>query len=484
MTIVHTRLVKRRPTFLTLLTLLACGFVAGGSGCGPGDDTRSSSDTGHAHEQLWTCSMHPEVLEPEPDVCPICGMDLVPAGRTSSRSPSDDGVVNIEPSIVQHMGVRTELIERQPLFRHLRTIGEVETAEDLVSVVNLRFSGWIEEIHVSRTGEPIEAGEPLVEIYSPDLVAAQDEYLLARRAQGPDARLTKSARRKLDLFGLDARDIAAIETSGVARRTMPIRAPRSGHVLHKNAVEGARVSAGHDLYTIGDLSTVWVRAEVYEHDAPWVDVGQPARMELSHQRDQVIDGRVDYVYPTLDEMSRTLAVRIEFPNPDLRLKPGMFATVYVEFRRIDDAIAVPSEAILHSGTRELVFVALGQGRFEPRVITTGLVGDRRLTEVRSGLEPGEEVVTSGQFLIDSESQLQAAISRLRDEAQATSPTTPGVGATPEIFACPMHPEQIAEEPGHCAVCGMTLERRAASPAELERLKARETAAPIDAEGDR
>ncbi|MBW2233630.1 MAG: efflux RND transporter periplasmic adaptor subunit, partial [Deltaproteobacteria bacterium] len=228
-------------------------------------------------------------------------------------------------------------------------------------------------------------------------------------------------------------------------RAMLIRAPRSGHILHKNVVEGARVLAGEDLYTIADLSQIWVQAEVYEFDAPWVEVGQPAHMELAYERGRSVAGSVAYLYPTLNDVSRTLTVRLEFKNPNLRLKPGMFATVYIQFRREDDALVVPTEAILHSGKREIVFVAVGDGRFEPREITTGLVGDRHMTQVLSGLEEGEIVVTSGQFLIDSESQLQEAIEKMLARRSGVAPS---VSSQPEmVYACPMHPEAAVRSAG-------------------------------------
>jgi len=336
--------------------------------------------------------------------------------------------------------------------------------------VNLRFSGWVEQIHADKTGNPIEAGQPLFDIYSPDLVASQEELLLALRAQGPQSKLARSARRKLGLFDLDARDIEAIERTGKVQRAISIRAPRSGFILHKNVVDGAYVQAGRDLYTIGDLSEVWVQAEVYEHDAPWVEVGQPAQMELTHQRGKVVEGNVAYIYPTLDAASRTQTVRLEFPNPNLRLKPGMFATVYIEFRREDDSLVVPTEAILHSGTREIVFVSVGEGRFEPREITTGLVGDRHMTQVLTGLDAGEDVVASGQFLIDSESQLQEARAKMLDRRSAAKKDRAAEPEELPVYACPMHPEQISHEPGRCPICGMDLEEEEGSsrPQEVSR----------------
>ena len=508
----------RTVALIPLLLLFAVTSVVW-IGCSQEQQTNTSANSTSDAEDLWSCGMHPHVLEHGPGQCPICGMDLTPvnaaAGAPSpakttasgerkikywvapmdptfvsdkpGKSPmgmdlvavyEDDvaeasgNTVSIDPVVVQNMGVRIKHVERQSLFRHIRTIGEVEVGEDLVSVVNLRFSGWVEKIHVDKTGDLIEAGQPLFEIYSPDLVASQEEYLLALRSQGAASELARSARRKLELFDLDPRDIDAIAKSRQLRRALPIRAPRSGYVLHKNIVEGARIMAGQDLYKIGDLSKIWVQAEVYEHDAPWVEVGQHAQMEVTYQKGKVIEGSVAYVYPTINKASRTLSVRLEFPNPDMRLKPGMFATVYIQFRRQDDTLVVPTEAILHSGTREIVFVALGEGRFEPREITTGLVGDRHTTQVLSGLAAGEEVVMSGQFLIDSESQLQEAIAKMLARRSGSSSDHADIKHDDMVYACPMHPEQTSHEPGSCPVCGMELEHRTATPEELARVRVR------------
>jgi len=511
---VNYKTLARTVSLAPLVLASTVGLLVGCAEEQPPEATQAGRS---GEEQLWTCGMHPHVLEDGPGQCPICGMDLTPVdapgnepaaeAATSSgerkikywtapmdptfiadepgKSPmgmdlvpvyedevADAGgnTISIDPVVVQNMGVRIQQVQRKSLFRHIRTIGEVEVGEDLVSVVNLRFSGWVEKIHVDRTGDLIEAGQPLFEIYSPDLVAAQEEYLLAVRSQGPKSELARSARRKLELFDLDPRDIEAVARSGEVRRAVPIRAPRSGYVLHKNIVDGARISAGSDLYTIGDLSKVWVKAEVYEHDAPWVEVGQPAQMELTYEKGKVIEGSVAYVYPTLNDVARTLTVRLEFPNPDLRLKPGMFATVYIQFRREDDTLVLPTEAILHSGTREIVFVALGDGRFEPREITTGLVGDRHMTQVLSGLTAGEDIVTSGQFLIDSESQLQEAIAKMLARRSGAASDHAGMEHDERVYACPMHPAQLSNEPGRCPICGMDLEERTATPEELTRLR--------------
>ena len=305
--------------------------------------------------------------------------------------------------------------------------------------------------------------------------AAQEEFLLGLRNQGPTGALTRAARTKLELWDLPTWDIDQIAEAGQAKRTLPIRSPADGFVLHKGVIEGARVQAGQDLYRIGNLQQIWVTAEVYEHDAPWVEAGQAAQMELSNVPGEVVDGHVSYVYPTLNRKSRTLQVRLEFDNPGVRLKPGMFATVYIQYRRKDDVIAVPTGAILHSGRRQLVFVALGQGRFAAREVTTGLVGDHRMTEVLSGLRPGDAVVTSGQFLIDSESQLQEALQKILAGA-AGGDSAPDAPVT-TVWSCPMHPEVLSDAEGRCPECGMFLEQRPGTPEELAAAYQPATAAP-------
>ncbi|MDG1482402.1 MAG: efflux RND transporter periplasmic adaptor subunit [Myxococcota bacterium] len=438
---------------IRLLCLLLLSILAVLPGC--------EQPAAEVSAELHTCGMHPQVVQEGPGSCPICGMDLTPMGAATAPM---DAAVQISPGVIQQIGVETAPVEKTTVFRHIRTIGEVEVGEDELAVVNLRFSGWVERIQVDKTGDEVRTGQTLFEIYSPELVAAQEEYLLALRTQGPEAPLARSARRKLELWNLSSRDIDRIASSGIASRTMPIRAPQSGFVLHKNLVEGARVSEGQDLYRIGNLQRIWVTAEVYEHDAPWVEEGQPAQLEMTHLAGQVIEGVVSYIYPTMNPDSRTLTVRLEFDNPGVRLKPGMFATVHIQYRRQDDVLAVPLEAILHSGRRQLVFIALGQGRFEPREVTTGLTGDHRMIEVTGGLSAGEEVVTSAQFLIDSESQLQEALQKILASSKgAVSPKH----SSDTLWSCPMHPEVLSESRDKCTECGMFLEERSGTPAERE-----------------
>jgi len=449
------------PTFLLLILWVLAGC---GSSADPSSKNADAQAGGERKVVYWRGPMDPTYIRDEPGKSPM-GMDLIPVYDDELKS--EGNLVEISPGVIQQIGVETAPVERTTVFRHIRTIGEVEVGEDEVSVVNLRFSGWIERIYVDKTGEEVTAGQALFAIYSPELVATQEEYLIAVRSQGADSRLARSSRRKLELWNISSYDIGKLEEAGEASRTMAIRAPQAGFVLHKNVVEGGRVVAGKDLYRIGNLKRIWVTAEVYEHDAPWVEVGQPAQLELTNLTDEVVLGEVAYIYPTLNKKSRTLSVRLEFDNPGVRLKPGMFATVYIQYRRKDDTIAVPTEAILHSGRRKLVFVAHGEGRFEPRDITTGLQGDQRVTEVTSGLVEGDLVVTSGQFLVDSESQLQEALNKILASAKG-EPAAPA--DHPEtVWSCPMHPEVLSDGEGRCPQCGMPLEERAGTPAERHRV---------------
>ena len=447
------------------LVLLAClALFAAACTSGAGDAPAESAAT-----VLYTCGMHPEVVNDGPGSCPICGMDLTPMAR-----PAGGSLVSVDPVVVQNMGVRLAPVKRGPIFRHVRTLGEIEVAEDEISVVNLRYSGWIEKIRVDATGVEVKRGQTLFEIYSPEVVAAQDELLLSMRSEGADGPRSQAARSRLRNWDVPSSVIDGAIKDGASRRTIPVIAPRSGFVLHKNVVEGARVNAGTDLYRIGNLQSIWVRTEVYEHDAAWVKAKQKASMEMTFAAGRQIVGMVDYVYPTLNTKSRTVTVRLEFPNPGLELKPGMFATVLIETRRKDDALIIPTEAIIHSGERQLVFVSRGIGRYEPRDIDTGVVGDRHLTEVLDGLREGERVVLSGQFLLDSESQLQEAINKLLEarlqkaSGEDHSAHEHARSVEDGMYDCPMHPEIVQQGPGSCPICGMFLEPmppEASQPAE-------------------
>jgi Cu(I)/Ag(I) efflux system membrane fusion protein/cobalt-zinc-cadmium efflux system membrane fusion protein len=502
---------SKNRLLLFILIALSALLVLGGCSSGEKSEAITEPDPAQAaQKQLYTCGMHPNVISEEPGTCPICKMDLTPMKTEMSKPDSvkseksgekkikywvapmdptyirdepgkspmgmdlvpvyeDDGngassgtTVRIDPVVVQNMGIRTAHAHRMDLGRSVRILGEVDVAEDSVSVVNLRYSGWIEKIHVDQTGAYVKKGQPLFRIYSPELVQAQQEYIQALSSTGADSPLTKSARTRLELAGAGSWLVKALAGKTKPFKTIAVPSPQNGYVLHKNVVEGSKVVAGQDLYRIGNLASIWVNVEVYEFDAPWINTGDPARMELSFEKGKTYDGKVGYVYPTLDKKTRTLKARLEFPNPGLALKPGMFATVWIEVQKKADALAIPTEAILHSGQRQLVFVSIGDGKYEPREITTGLVGDDHMTEVLTGLSEHEIVVTSGQFLLDSESQLQEAVAKLladRLEAKTSkdnSNADKDTKAVTTYWTCPMDPQVVQDGPGTCPICKMDL----------------------------
>ncbi len=442
------------------------GGASASTAAAAGTDETAKTD-GKRKIKYWVAPMDPTYISDKPGKSPM-GMDLVPVYEDDAEAESTANVVTIDPVVVQNMGVRVATVERGTISRRVRTIGTVDVAESLVSVVNLRYSGWIERIFVDETGVKVRKGQALFSVYSPELVSAQEEYLLAIRSSGKDSPLARSARNRLAFWDLSSKQIANIEARGKAVRTLTVASPRSGYVLHKNVVQGARVEAGHDLYRIGELDKIWVNAEVYEFDAPWVNLGDPATMELSFQQGKTYAGKVSFIHPTLNMKTRTLTVRLAFDNPGLQLKPGMFATVEIASQRKTDVLTVPNEAIIRTGTRQIVFVTPKLGRYEVRKITTGLVGDDNATEVISGLEEGERVVVSGQFLLDSESQLQEAIEKLlearlqaKEKHAKPKPTSkPAAGDKPaaaeSYWTCGMHPSVVQDGPGTCPICGMDL----------------------------
>ncbi len=350
----------------------------------------------------------------------------VPEGPASRESPSaprrDRGPVQasamLSPARQQLIGVKTVAVERRPLETLVRAVGRVDYDEQRVAHVHLRISGWVEDLFVDYTGQVVHEGQPLLTLYSPELVATQEEFLLALRTQArvkdspiPEVRaqadgLVEAARDRLRLWTLTDAQINDLAQRGKPLTYVPIYSPIRGHVVAKNVFKGMFVQPEMTLYTIADLSTVWVNAEIYEHEASFVKTGQPATVTLAAYPGEAFHGRVSYIYPYLNRETRTVTVRLEFSNPDLRLKPDMYGDVVIPVNR-GNKVAIPEQAVLDSGTRTLVFVARGEGLFEPRPVTLGpKVG--AYYEVREGIAEGERVVTAGNFLIDSESKLMVA----------------------------------------------------------------------------
>jgi Cu(I)/Ag(I) efflux system membrane fusion protein len=340
-------------------------------------------------------------------------------GAGSMEGHDMSGAVNVTPERQQLVGIRTAVAEIRPLVKKIRTVGIVTYDETRVAQVFSKVDGWIEKLFVNYTGKLVEKGQPLFTLYSPDLVSTQEEYLLALRAKqtlgsssikeisaGSDS-LLESAHRRLTLWDISEEQIKELQKSGKTKTTLTFFSPISGFVLKKDAVQGMRVMPDKELYTITDLSTVWVNADIYEYELGAIRIGQKAIINLSYFPARTFIGKVSWISPVLDEKTRTAKVRLEFANRDFVLKPEMYANAEIE---IDGGrkLAVPDEAVLDSGLRKVVFLDKGDGRFEPAEVKTGNKFDGYY-EVLAGLSPGERILSSANFLLDSESRLKEAM---------------------------------------------------------------------------
>ena len=359
----------------------------------------SSTPEGIAH---YTCPMHPSVKSPEQGSCPICGMTLQPVTEAELQS----GSIRIDAARRQLIGVTTAPAEWKLHWREIRVVGEVRADESRMADVSLKFDGWIGERHADTIGKPVNRGETLFTVYGPDLLAAQEEYLEAVR-RNPAGALARAARSRLRLLDMPDELIREIARTGRAMEYVPIRAPISGVIIDKPVVAGSAMRAGSGLLRIADLSTVWVEAEIYEQDLDWVRAGMPATVRFPNRPGEAVDATVDFVYPTLDGMSRTGRVRLSLSNADGLLMPEMYAEVRL-VARFGRRLVVPEEAVIFAGDTRVLFVDVGDGRLEPRRVTIGRRSDDAI-EILEGIEAGESVVTSGNFLIASETRLKAGI---------------------------------------------------------------------------
>lgn len=389
---------------------------------------------------VYQSGMHPWIVEDEPGQCPICGMDMVPV-RVDEIS---DGSIRIDPVTLQNTGVRTAPVQVEALQNMVRTTGRFEANEQQLAAVSPKISGWIEKLHVNYEGARVAKGQPLLEIYSPELVSTQEEYLLALRNQqrldgSPAAmdaeRLVAAARRRLAYWDITDSQIRRLEETKQPEKTLTLYAPASGTVVATRAVEGQRVTAGESLMQLSNLSSLWLMVDVYEQNLSWVEVGTEAVIELPYQPGTSTRGRVNYLYDHLDPETRSLKARISVPNPGLKLKPGMYATVTLTGQGSSAMPVVPAEAVVRTGGRVVVILALGEGRFLPANVVTGVQsGDR--VQVLSGLQGNETVVTSAQFLIDSEARLQSVIGGMMAGRDAAGPASGDAGSTPSDGGMP------------------------------------------------
>ncbi len=379
--------------------------------------------------------MNPSITSPVPAKDEM-GMDYIPVyadeGEDAGEPP---GTVKIDPVTVQNIGVRTARAERRVLSRKVRSVGRVDFDEEHLARLHPKVEGWVEKMRVDKTGERVKKDQILLSIYSPQLVSSQEEYLLALQnqkvlSQSPfedirrgAAELVQSARERLELLDMAEHQIRELEQTGKIKKYVHIHSPFDGVVIKVGVREGQYVTPRTELYRIADLSWVWVYVDVFEDELPWVQVGDEAEMRVTGIPGRVFRGRITYIYPYFEAKTRTVKVRMEFDNRDGLLKPEMFADVTIHASKQLDAVVVPEEAIVRSGSRELVFVVRGPGKFEPRVVKVGVSSDG-LTQILEGVQPGEEVVTSAQFLIDSESKLREAAAKML-ESVSQQPTADG-----------------------------------------------------------
>ncbi|MDZ7288643.1 MAG: efflux RND transporter periplasmic adaptor subunit [candidate division KSB1 bacterium] len=480
---------------------------------------KETNNSGERKILYYKDPMHPWLTSPKPGKAPDCGMDMVPVyeGETEEVAGS---AIKIDPTVVQNIGVRTEEVQKIKMRKVIRTVGKIEVDETKLYDINTRIMGWVEKLYVNVTGQPVQKGQPLLELYSPELVSTQEEYLLALRYQkatsgsevqeavAGSASLVESARRRLELWDISDREIAELERTGKPRRTLMFYSPADGIVMEKMIVQGAAVMPGMKLFQIADLSTIWVIADVYEYELPWVKVGQPAEMELAYIPGKIFSGKVTYLYPMLSMETRTAKVRLEFANPRSRieLRPEMFASVRIVSEMGEPVIAVPEQAIIPAGPRRVAIVALSAGYFEPREVKVGRSADGYL-EILEGLQEGEQLVISSQFLIDSASNLRSAVAQftsghaghggmqttpkgerekgrvgegeqseehkghqmpseehkghqMQDSGSVSGHSSHDMGkvqsAGAKKYTCEMHPEVIMDAPGDCPKCGMKL----------------------------
>ncbi|MCL4822328.1 MAG: efflux RND transporter periplasmic adaptor subunit [Vicinamibacteria bacterium] len=420
-------------------------------------------------KQLWTCGMHPQIVQDHPGTCPICGMNLVPMradARPAKDAAADErrvlfyrnpmnptvtspvpmkdemgmdyvpvyedqaegtaeggATVTIDPSIVQNMNVLTQAATRGDLTREIRTVGYLQYDQQKVVTVTTKYSGWIEKVYVNYLGEPVKKGQALFEIYAPTLVQTEQDLLtaleFARRMQDatPEARLraqdlVAAARQRLSYWDITPAQVERLESTGTVFRTLTVASPAGGLVMMRMpGLEGMAVKPGMELMHIADLSSLWLSVEAFEDQIGWLRVGSEAEVSLRYFPRESFKGRIRYIEPQVNEKTRTVPLKLEVPNADGRLRAGMYATVGFHPAVAKDAVLVPSLAVLRTGRRNLVIVAEEGGRFTPHEVALGAEGGGQV-EIVSGLDAGQRVVTSAQFLIDSESNLREAVQKL------------------------------------------------------------------------
>lgn len=447
---------------LLILLLIAAGFTVSWLFSKSASTLENESALEHSAKHLdadYQCPMHPDVIRDEPGNCPICGMGLVPiesdmnepehSDKASTEkqilywvAPMDDSYrrdqpgkspmgmdlvpvyaedntatadgVRISPEVEHNLGVRTAVVESGKLWRKINTVGYVTLDESRVSHIHLRVDGWIENLAVNIEGDRVKKGQRLFDVYSPELVNAMAEYVQTLRSS--NQRLTDAAQGKLRALGVSESQIKQLSSTRRVPQTISIHAPQDGVVTMLNVREGMYLQPQTQVMTLADLSSVWVLADVFEGQSDWVQKQQSAEVSLLYQPGKLWQGKVDHIYPVLNQATRSLQVRLQFANPDEQLKPNMYANVVIYAGALDNVLSVPREAVIRSGNQQRLIIKTDEGRYQARQVVPGLESGEWI-EIKSGVREGERVVTSAQFLIDSEAGLKASLNRLQPPAE-------------------------------------------------------------------
>jgi membrane fusion protein, copper/silver efflux system len=480
----------------------AGGYWLGGRTHGPGETTASATQPAAAGASAakvrkllyYRNPMGLPDTSPTPKKDPM-GMDYIPVYEgedEDSGQPGAAGQIRIGTEKIQKLGVRTETVTVRALGKTVRAAGRVEPDERRVHVISPKFEGYVERLYVNVTGQPVAKGQPLFEVYSPELVSAQREYAIAQQgvqamagagaeAQAGMKQLAESSLARLRNWDLSPEQVNALVKTGEARRTITFRSPVSGIVTEKKAVQGMRFMPGEMLYQVTDLSSVWVIADVFEQDIGLVRTGSNASVKINAYPDKTFAGKITYVYPTLKPETRTIPVRVELANPGQLLKPAMFSQVEVQVGARAPVLTVPDSAVIDSGTRRIVLVQVKEGRFEPREVKLGARSDNYV-EVRDGVREGEQVVVAANFLIDAESNLKAAIGGMGGGAAPVAASSAPAAAAPAsvghkgqgtVDSVDLKAGTISLNHGAIASLkwpAMTMEFKAANPSLLQHLK--------------
>ena len=400
-----------KPIIITVAVLAAviAGVFVGRATAPTGESATGATAPAEREILYWVAPMDPNFRRDEPGKSPM-GMDLVPV--YADEVDATPGTVRIDPTVINNLGVRTALAEEGPLSRRIETVGYVNFDEETLQHVHTRVDGWIERLAVTATGDPVKRGELLFELYSPTLVNAQQEYLTAVRSDNQV--LLEASRDRLTALGVTDSEIARLRQNRTASQRVRVYAESDGVIAHLGVREGIYITPATEVMSVARLDQVWVHAEVFERQSAWVQPGQAAYVELDFLPGKTWQGTVDYVYPELEPSTRTLRVRIRFDNEGEVLRPNMFARVTLFSAATDSVVHVPREALIRGGSIDRVVLALGDGRFRSVPVSVGIESGDRVA-ILEGLSAGDRIVTSGQFLIDSESNIESALLRMEPE---------------------------------------------------------------------